>query len=83
MALEYGGRLAQQSKEVVQREIGRYVPVSKLRYYFAVDTRYVLKKILLILFPFTHKVIYIQSSSFCIVRHITTLEIVISLLNCR
>ncbi|KPJ17057.1 Protein YIF1B [Papilio machaon] len=55
MALQYGNQLAAQGREVVQREIGRYVPVSRLRYYFAVDTRYVIKKLLLIMFPYTHK----------------------------
>ncbi|CAK1547530.1 unnamed protein product [Leptosia nina] len=55
MALQYGNQLAAQGREVVQRELGKYVPVSRLRYYFAVDTRYVLKKLLLIVFPFTHK----------------------------
>lgn len=29
---------------------------NNLKYYFAVDTAYVLKKLLLIFFPFTHKV---------------------------
>lgn len=56
MALQYGNQLAAQGKEAVQRELGRYVPVSRLRYYFAVDTRYVIKKLLLIMFPYTHKV---------------------------
>ncbi|XP_063831165.1 protein YIF1B [Ostrinia nubilalis] len=55
MAYQYGNQLAAQGREVVQREINKYVPVSRLRYYFAVDTRYVLKKLLLIIFPFTHK----------------------------
>ncbi|KAG7297708.1 hypothetical protein JYU34_018425 [Plutella xylostella] len=55
MAFQYGNQLAQQGKEAVKRELDRYVPVSRLRYYFAVDTRYVLKKLLLIIFPFTHK----------------------------
>ncbi|KAL0819336.1 hypothetical protein ABMA28_007466 [Loxostege sticticalis] len=54
MAYQYGNQLAAQGREVVQRELNKYVPVSRLRYYFAVDTRYVLKKLLLILFPFTH-----------------------------
>lgn len=56
MAYQYGNQLAAQGREVVQRELNKYVPVSRLRYYFAVDTRYVLKKLLLILFPFTHGV---------------------------
>ncbi|XP_053613823.1 protein YIF1B-B [Plodia interpunctella] len=55
MAFQYGNQLAAQGKEVVQRELSRFVPVSRMRYYFAVDTRYVLKKLMLILFPFTHK----------------------------
>lgn len=56
MAIQYGNQLASQGKEVMQRELGKYVPVSRLRYYFAVDTRYVIKKLLLIMFPYTHKV---------------------------
>ncbi|XP_059048109.1 protein YIF1B-B [Achroia grisella] len=55
MALQYGNQLATQGREAVQRELNKYVPVSRLRYYFAVDTRYVFKKLLLIIFPFTHK----------------------------
>ncbi|KAJ0173416.1 hypothetical protein K1T71_010565 [Dendrolimus kikuchii] len=55
MALQYGNQLAAQGKEAVQRELGKYVPVTRLRYYFAVDTRYVMKKLLLIMFPYTHK----------------------------
>ncbi|XP_061721357.1 protein YIF1B [Cydia pomonella] len=55
MALQYGNQLAAAGREAVQREIGRYVPVARLRYYFAVDTRYVLRKLMLILFPYTHK----------------------------
>ena len=30
--------------------------MSKLKYYFAVDTSYVVKKLGLLVFPFTHKV---------------------------
>ncbi|CAB3249566.1 unnamed protein product [Arctia plantaginis] len=55
MALQYGNQLAAQGRDVVQREINKYVPVSRLRYYFAVDTRYVMRKLLLIIFPYTHK----------------------------
>lgn len=54
--MQYGNQLAAQGREVVERELEKYVPISNLRYYFAVDTRYVLKKLLLIVFPFTHKV---------------------------
>lgn len=56
MAYQYTNQLAAQGREVVKRELDKYVPVSRLRYYFAVDTRYVARKLLLIMFPFTHKV---------------------------
>ncbi|CAG4956834.1 unnamed protein product [Colias eurytheme] len=55
MALQYGNQLAAQGRDVVKRELGKYLPVSRMRYYFAVDTRYVLRKLLLIIFPYTHK----------------------------
>ncbi|CAH2238128.1 protein YIF1B-B [Pararge aegeria] len=55
MAMQYGNQLAAQGREVVTRELGKFVPVSRLRYYFAVDTNYVLKKLLLILFPYRHQ----------------------------
>nr|XP_026486717.1 protein YIF1B [Vanessa tameamea] len=55
MAMQYGNQLAAQGREAVSRELGRFVPVSRLRYYFAVDTRYVLRKLILIIFPYTHK----------------------------
>lgn len=56
MALQYGSVLAAEGRAAVSRELGRFVPMTRLRYYFAVDTRYVLKKLLLLVFPFTHKV---------------------------
>jgi len=37
-------------------QVDKYISVSKLKYYFAVDTSYVAKKLLLIAFPFTHQV---------------------------
>ncbi|XP_032521683.2 protein YIF1A [Danaus plexippus] len=55
MALQYGSVLAAEGRAAVSRELGRFVPMTRLRYYFAVDTRYVLKKLLLLVFPFTHK----------------------------
>lgn len=41
---------------MVKKEIEKYVPVSRLKYYFAVDTKYVVSKLGLLLFPFTHRV---------------------------
>lgn len=56
MAFQYGQQLAATGKTVIKQEVEKYVPVSKLKYYFAVDTRYVLTKLRLLLFPFTHTV---------------------------
>lgn len=53
-ALQYGQQLASVGTTMIQKEVGRFVPVGKLKYYFAVDTKYVLKKLMLLLFPFTH-----------------------------
>ncbi|CAH1117309.1 unnamed protein product [Phaedon cochleariae] len=55
MALQYGQQLAGAGKTILKKEVERYIPVSKLKYYFAVDTKYVLSKLLLLFFPFTHK----------------------------
>lgn len=56
MAMQYGQVLVGQGKQLVDKELEKYVPVSRLKYYFAVDTSYVTKKIFLLLFPFTHTV---------------------------
>ena len=37
-------------------QVEKYVSTSKLKYYFAVDTTYVGKKLGLLLFPFAHTV---------------------------
>nr|CAG4645011.1 EOG090X0ATU [Leptodora kindtii] len=55
MALQYGQSLVGQGKDVIDRELSKYVSTSRLKYYFSVDTAYVMKKLLLILFPFTHQ----------------------------
>lgn len=34
--------------------------VNKLKYFFAVDTKYVMKKLLLLMFPYTHQVIQLS-----------------------
>lgn len=44
----------------MKNEFERYVPVSRLKYYFAVDTKYVVSKLGLLLFPFTHAVSKLQ-----------------------
>ncbi|KAM7360697.1 yip1d-interacting factor 1 isoform 2-T2 [Cochliomyia hominivorax] len=55
MAMEYGQRLADQGKQLVENQFTKWVPVSKLKYYFAVDNNYVINKLRLLFFPFTHK----------------------------
>ena len=55
MAFQYGQKLADQGKELVNKELEKYVSVTKLKYYFAVDNKYVLNKLKLLFFPFTHK----------------------------
>uniref|UniRef100_A0A1B0DIK8 Protein YIF1 n=1 Tax=Phlebotomus papatasi TaxID=29031 RepID=A0A1B0DIK8_PHLPP len=54
MAMQYGQRLADQGKELVNREFEKYIPVTRLKYYFAVDNKYVINKMRLLFFPFTH-----------------------------
>lgn len=56
MALQYGQKLADQGKQLVETQFEKYVPVTRLKYYFAVDNNYVVKKLLLLLFPFTQRV---------------------------
>ena len=51
MAMQYGNALAGTGKQ----QFAKYVPVTALRYYFDVDTDYVLTKLALVFFPFTHK----------------------------
>lgn len=55
-AMSYGQHLMGTGKKYVDKEIEKYVPVSRLKYYFAVDTAYVYKKLGLIFFPYAHKV---------------------------
>ncbi|XP_041351456.1 protein YIF1B-A-like isoform X2 [Gigantopelta aegis] len=54
MAMQYGTSLAGQGKELLNKNIEQYVASSKIKYYFAVDTTYVGKKLGLLAFPFTH-----------------------------
>ncbi|XP_050509920.1 protein YIF1B-A [Diabrotica virgifera virgifera] len=55
MALQYGQQLAGAGTTMLKQEVEKIVPISKLKYYFAVDTKYVMSKILLLFFPFNHK----------------------------
>ncbi|TRZ08533.1 hypothetical protein HGM15179_018570 [Zosterops borbonicus] len=51
LAAAYGSSLASH----VEDNLGRWVPVGRLKYYFAVDTVYVAKKLRLLIFPFGHQ----------------------------
>ncbi|XP_055605832.1 protein YIF1A [Uranotaenia lowii] len=55
MALQYGQKLANQGKELVHSHFERYIPVTKLKYYFAVDNKYVINKLRLIFVPFSQQ----------------------------
>lgn len=55
LAMAYGSSLASQGKEMVDKNLDRFVPISKLKYYFAVDTVYVGKKLGLLVFPYVHE----------------------------
>lgn len=55
MAFQYGQKLADQGKELVNKELEKYVSVTKLKYYFAVDNKYVMNKLKLLFFPFAQK----------------------------
>ena len=54
MAMQYGQAFADQGKVMVEEKLEKYVSISKMKYYFAVDTVYVTKKLGLLFFPFTH-----------------------------
>lgn len=56
MAMQYGQHLADQGKQMVENQLSKWIPVSKLKYYFAVDNNYVIKKLRLLFFPFIHQV---------------------------
>ncbi|XP_017294588.1 protein YIF1B isoform X1 [Kryptolebias marmoratus] len=55
LAMAYGSSLASQGREMVDKNLDRFIPISKLKYYFAVDTMYVGKKLGLLVFPYMHK----------------------------
>jgi hypothetical protein len=54
--MQYGEALVDSGKQLVGQGLEKYVPVSRLKYYFAVNTGYVTKKLGLLFFPFTHSV---------------------------
>ena len=57
--MQYGQNLVGQGQDYLEKKFDKYMSVSKLKYYFAVDTQYVMRKIKLIFFPFTHSVSFV------------------------
>ncbi|KAM9853001.1 protein YIF1B isoform 2-T2 [Aulostomus maculatus] len=55
LAMAYGSSLASHGKEMVDKNLDRFIPISKLKYYFAVDTMYVGRKLGLLIFPYMHE----------------------------
>jgi len=55
MAMQYGQQFVPAAGEYVEKKIESWLSISKLKYYFAVDTSYVFKKLGLISFPFAHE----------------------------
>jgi len=53
MAMQYGQDMMGRGQEEIKKNLDKYVSIGQLKYYFAVDTSYVAKKIGLLLFPFT------------------------------
>jgi len=55
MAMQYGSQFVPAGKEFVEKKLDHFLSVSKLKYYFGVDTSYVIKKLGLLVFPFAHQ----------------------------
>merc|ERR1712029_1026016 len=54
MAMNMGADIMQQKKKEMEGMMEKYISVGQLKYYFAVDNTYVTKKLMLLMFPFTH-----------------------------
>lgn len=53
MAMQYGQDIVGRGGEEIKKNLDKYVSIGQLKYYFAVDTNYVTRKLGLLLFPFT------------------------------
>lgn len=56
IAMQYGNTMLGQGKQVVAQSMEKYISLSRIKYYFAVDSAYVSRKIRLLFFPFTNSV---------------------------
>nr|XP_060614289.1 protein YIF1A [Anolis sagrei ordinatus] len=55
VAMAYGTSIASQGKDIMHKEIHRFMSINNLKYFFAVDTTYVMKKLALLVFPYMHQ----------------------------
>ena len=51
MAMQYGQQFVGQGQEAIKEQMNKYISIGQLKYYFAVDTSYVAKKLGILLFP--------------------------------
>ena len=51
MAMQYGAQFTQQGQEQIQKHLDKDISIGQLKYYFAVDTSYVARKLAILLFP--------------------------------
>ncbi|XP_063713539.1 protein YIF1B-B-like [Symsagittifera roscoffensis] len=54
-AMQYGHNLADSGRAVLNERVERFLSITKLKHYFAVDTNYVVKKLKILTFPFLHQ----------------------------
>lgn len=55
VAAQFGQTAFKHGQEYVEQNLGRYVNVSALKYYFNVSNFYVINKLFIVLFPWRHK----------------------------
>jgi len=56
MAMQYGQDLVGRGQEEIKKNLDKYVSLSQLKYYFAVDTTYVARKIGKVLMKFFQRI---------------------------
>jgi len=52
MAMQYGQQFVGKGQEEIRKNVEKYISIGQLKYYFAVDTSYVTRKLAILLFPF-------------------------------
>jgi len=77
-ALQYGQSMVGQAKDKIDQELNKYVSASRVKYFFSVDTVYVIKKLILLMFPFTHAVSLFSKSYLYTIFHNLNIDKVIT-----